>query len=100
MITRMTGYTSSDGEMHATLAEAQFEELKILGLSATGFDVDDADRSAQFIVDNADKILDILSTTPTSKPKARSINGGKKVRKPKATTEATLFKDSEAKPAA
>lgn len=29
------------------------------------------------------KIADILTTTPTSKPKARKVNGGTKTRKPK-----------------
>lgn len=51
--------------------EAAIEELGFTG------DV------AENIVAQGAKIADILTTTPTSKPKARKVNGGTKTRKAK-----------------
>jgi hypothetical protein len=36
------------------------------------------------------QIADILTTIPTSKPKARKVNGGTKTRRAKAPTDATM----------
>ena len=36
---------------------------------------------------NSERIIDILTTTPASKPKARAINGGRKPRKAKTVAE-------------
>jgi hypothetical protein len=63
--------------VYATLEEAQESELQdIIG-----------DESAKRVMAVKDKVLDVLTTKPTSKPRARAVNGGKKTRK---ATTATL----------
>lgn len=57
--------------------------MELACASCTG--ISEPNTVARFIIENADKIIDILTTTATSKPKARKINGGTKVRKPKPT---------------
>jgi len=61
--------------VYATLAEAQEQALiEFIG-----------DDAAKRVMENADKVLDILTTKPTSKPRARAVHGGKKTRKAGAT---------------
>jgi hypothetical protein len=59
-----------------TLREAQVAELQQV-LHGTDEAV------ALEMVDNADVIVDILTTTGASRPKARAIHGGRKPRKAK-----------------
>ena len=42
------------------------------------------------LMENQEQVLDILTTTPTSKPKARKINGGSKPRKNKVLDATSL----------
>lgn len=71
----------SNGKVFSTLAEAQAVEIEqILGETMTGPDVAEF---ALTIVKHGERIVDVLTTTASSKPKARSVNGGKKQRKPK-----------------
>lgn len=57
--------------VYATLEEAQEAELvTFIGVE-----------SAKRVMDNKVNVLDVLTTKPTSKPKARAINGGKKPRR-------------------
>jgi hypothetical protein len=80
MIERTSAFKVGD-QSFLTLADAQRFELKELvkpqnhpaGLSVGDF--------IDVIMDNKVKILDILTTTSASKPKARKINGGAKPRK-------------------
>jgi len=87
MIERKPSFAVGDN-VFATLEEAQKFELLLL-LADLG--ETEAQKVSGEILNNKDRIVDILTTTGTSKPKARKINGGKKVRAPKtpATTEAT-----------
>lgn len=85
MITKIQGYKSSDGKMHASIEDAQASELFEIVVEVhrdSGIPIVDTD--AKLIVDglmrHRDKIIDILTTTPSSKPKARAINGGRKKR--------------------
>lgn len=80
MITKVNAYQSSDGTAHSTLEEAQRFEIKQILLSSN-VSIADGDDLSWCIIKNAEAIVDILTTTPTSKPKARKVNGGTKKRK-------------------
>lgn len=91
MIEKTQAYKVGD-KTFATLAEAQHHELEQL-LAPQG-EIDWKTEAAAGgpaywaarIVDNRDAVVDILTTGPNSKPRARSIHGGKKVRKAKDQT--------------
>lgn len=51
---------------------------------------------SKWIHANREKLIDVLTTTETSKPKARRINGGTKKRKSTASTEQQQFNPSVA----
>ena len=81
MITRSTAFVTSDNETFATLEGAQGHELMlVLGCA-------DDNPVIPILLKNADRIIDILTTTPTSKPRARKANGGTKKRKAAVTPE-------------
>jgi len=72
-----------DGKTYATLQEAQRRAIQSLAaekLGSTSMTVEDW---TQLLVDNADAIVNILTTTESSHPKGRKINGGTHTRKPK-----------------
>lgn len=85
MITRTPSYECSDGNVFVKLETAQGHELSLLfkDLAAPT-----PTTIADVLVKNAEKVIDVLTTTATSKSKARAINGGKKSRKPKQPEEA------------
>lgn len=84
MITKATGYQSSDGTFHATLEDAQESEIVILlGSDPVSSLVDLREEIAAEIVKHKAKVMDILTTTHDSRPKARKINGATRTRKPK-----------------
>lgn len=87
MIEFTRAYKTSDGRAHTSLAEAQKHEIVeiLLGFQLPTSDAaeQNAKDTAEIIVEHAEQIVDILTTTATSKPKARRINGGKKTRTPK-----------------
>lgn len=78
MIAKTKAYTDSTGAVHATLEAAQRAELftifppieEIAGKWEPAGIVN-------VIFENADKIRDVLSTRPTSRPGARKVNRGK-----------------------
>ena len=79
MIEFTKAYKTTDGQTHATLEDAKSHELTLLFCDTRV----PTDTEAHFILtvqENADRIIDILSTTATSKPRARKVNGGKKTR--------------------
>jgi hypothetical protein len=81
MIIKTQSFQSSDGSIHPTIEAAQAAEISVLWkenkLLTIPLDC------PQWIVENREKIADILTTTATSKVKARRINGGSKTRKSK-----------------
>lgn len=86
MITKTLGYKSSDGTIHGSLVECQKAELSVIFRGANPNTPDsefDIDRITQTIIDQKDQIIDILTTGPRSKPKARKINGASRAKKPK-----------------
>lgn len=71
---------TSDGIGHPTLEQAQRHELAtLLNIEATAI--------VDAIIQNADKVVDILTTSESSRAKARRVNGGTKPRKAKATAQ-------------
>ena len=82
MIEKVSGFKVGD-QFFPTIQEAQASELE--SLIRTFYQSADkvlspADISAQ-IIENTEKVIDILSMTARSIPKARKINGGTKRRK-------------------
>jgi hypothetical protein len=79
MIIKTHGFQSSDGTIHGSLPEAQKAEL--LALLTKAYNEDDIIGGvADHLVANQEKVIDILTMTPKSKPRARKINGGTKKR--------------------
>lgn len=90
MIEKIAAYKSSDGKCVGSIEEVQRHELRILltpgmidGEKGTDQDRAALDTAVHVIVENRDKVVDVLTTGPRSKPKARSVNGGTKKRTPK-----------------
>jgi hypothetical protein len=81
MITFTKSYKTFDGKVFGTLEEAQVYELENLLNKAQGDPRDIGKTLSKFLLDNKDVLIDILTTTPNSKPKARIIHGGTKKRK-------------------
>ena len=86
MIEKTTAYKVGD-KFFPVIEEAQQAELEVFFPpqdSATGYS---AEKIAEVIMINSERIIDILTMTPASKPKARAINGGRKPRKAKTVAE-------------
>jgi len=83
VITRTQAYQVGD-KTFATLEEAQTYEMQsLLNNCSVSGSVGSAEfwkSTAEFVVEQKDKVVDILTTGPRSKPKARKIN---KKNKPK-----------------
>lgn len=71
----------SNGQTYATLEKAQQAEIKSLAASKMGNQSMSVEDWTLFLVQNKQEIIDILTTTASSKPKARAIHGGRKPRK-------------------
>lgn len=74
--------------MFATLELAQEHELELLLNAEIGTEPLTAIRVAQLIVILKTKVLDVLSTTAKSRPRARAINGARKTHKAKGVVPA------------
>jgi hypothetical protein len=94
MIQFTKSYKTGDGQIFGTIEEAQHHELVLAltkiqlpnGLPSKG--VVSLEDVAALVLNGKDVLIDILTTTPNSKPKARSVNGGTKKRKA-VVTDAT-----------
>lgn len=93
MIEKTTGYRIGD-KLFTTLDEAKSAGLIELCKASNGFANESACSDvADFILAHQGAILDILTTGPKSKPKARAINGStRKPRKPKTTLSDVVAK--------
>lgn len=91
MIQKTQAFKSSDGEIHASIGEAQFAELTNLLEPSIASAVNEQNGRyvINAILENALKIIDILTTTPNSLPAARAVNGNKRPRKKKEDTSTT-----------
>jgi len=95
-IERTSSFKTSDGKVFDKLDAAKGHEFAILILEELQENITDpehalecAEAIGEHLVDSADVVVDILSTTERSIAKARAINGGKKPRKVKESTEET-----------
>lgn len=83
MIQFTKSYKTSDNQLFGSVEEAKIHELELViaKINPThGVSPENVDAIATMIMNNKDIILDILTTTPNSKPKARAIHGGTKKR--------------------
>lgn len=78
MIEFVKAFKTEDGKTHASIEEAQKHSLSVLLENVS------AEETSSFLVRNRDKVVDILTTKKSSKPRARSINGGRKNRTAKS----------------
>ena len=90
MIEFTKSYKTADGEVFATIEEAKRHELvialkKINIPQGANISMDDV---ATLVLTAQDEIVDILTMTPNSKPKARKMHGGTKNRKKGVITDA------------
>ena len=88
MLSKCASFKTSDGNTFEQLEEAQKHELSLLFPQtdqASGLSVEAV---VDTIVENANEVTDILTTTPTSLLKARANRGGKKPRKAKESAPA------------
>ena len=94
MIEFTKSYKTADGQVFGSIEAAQVHEVEatltklITNLGPNAVKSFPAADVARMIVAEADTIVDILTTTPNSKPKARKINGGSKARKKTVITDA------------
>ena len=87
MITRTQSFQTSNGQVFGTIEEAQRHELGVwIQSKMQDMPADVAAHFATELQKDAAKIIDTLTTTATSKPKARRVNGGTKKRKGIETT--------------
>ena len=83
MIAFTKSYKTTDGQVFSSIEEAQVHEL-VEFMNEKKFVNNPSEVIAKFILDNKVSIMDILTTTPNSRPKGRAIHGGTKKRSPKA----------------
>jgi hypothetical protein len=95
MIEFTRSYKTEDGKTFGTIEEAQLHEITelIQRLRQTNSDGTAKHEStpsaiAAHLIKNKDILIDVLTTTPNSKPKARSSHGGTKSRKKTVITDA------------
>lgn len=89
MIEFTKSYKTQDGQVFGTIEQAQTHELgqifKQCNPTPSGQQQIDI---ARMVLEKKDIIIDILTTTPNSKPKARTTHGGTKNRKRTVVTDA------------
>lgn len=76
MITFKRCYITSAGSACASIEEAQQAELCLL-FGSTGA----GNECAELVVKHKEEVLNILTTTEKSRPRARAVNGAKRGRK-------------------
>lgn len=86
MIERTQAFKTGDGNTFQSLDLAQAHELVLLFDSETPAPPLTHASAADMLVKHAKQVVDILTTTPTSKARARSVNGGTKTRVKKPET--------------
>ena len=87
MIEFTKAYKTKDGQTHASLEDAKKHELRLLfGSAPMGQDLDQQQHAAVInnavacVLNHANAVVDILTTTTSSKPRARKVNGGSRRR--------------------
>ena len=92
MIEFTKSYKTADGQVFGSIEDAQAHEIEAM-FEKNPFETP-AD-AAKVVIQNKAILIDILTTTPNSKPKARSTHGGTKNRKRTVITDATVSVPSD-----
>jgi len=94
MIEFTKSYKTADGQVFGTIEDAQKHEIEEIfnntRNSQTPSLAGHGEEIANVILVNKHLLIDVLTTTPNSKPKARSIHGGTKTRKKTVVTDANI----------
>src|SRR5262245_6898197 len=98
MISFTRAFVCSDGNTFATLELAQQHELEALMAEQKFGGAESLPQRARFIIENRERVMDILTTTKSSRPRARKINKTK-APKPAAPAPASRKATSELTPA-
>ena len=85
MIEFTKSYKTADGLVFGTIEQAQLHEITAIFEKTP---VTTAKDIATAVLKNQDILIDVLTTTPNSKPKARASHGGTKSRKKTVVTDA------------
>lgn len=80
MITKASSFKTEDGQIHASIENAQKHEIALLTIGYKEKHPDDEIIICEWVFENRDKLIDILTTKATSKVRARKVNGGTKKR--------------------
>jgi len=80
MIQFTKSYKTTDGQVFGSVEQAQLHELEALLQKVPGNNAASPASVAKHLLDNKAVLIDVLTTNPNSKPKARSVNGGSKRR--------------------
>lgn len=76
MISKTTAFTAADGSIHASLVAAQAAELHtLLKPDFTEQAAGELEHICKLLLTRKDAILNILTTTPASRPSRRKANG-------------------------
>lgn len=87
MIEFTKSYKTADGQVFGSIEDAQAHEIEVL-FEKNPFET--PKDAAAIVLKNKTILIDILTTTPNSKPKARATHGGTKNRKRTVITDATV----------
>ena len=85
MIEFTKSYKTADGQVFGSIEDAQVHEVEVL-FEKNPFET--PKDAASVVIKNKTILIDILTTTPNSKPKARATHGGTKSRKKTVITDA------------
>ena len=85
MIEFTKSYKTADGQVFGSIEDAQLHEIEVL-FEKNPFET--PKDAAAIVVKNKTILIDVLTTTPNSKPKARTTHGGTKNRKKTVITDA------------
>jgi hypothetical protein len=94
MIEFTKSYKTADGQVFGSLEMAQLHELETL-LGGVDGNINCLANISKHLLKHKDLLIDVLTTTPNSKPKARSVNGGTKKRKVVITDATTSVHPSD-----
>lgn len=89
MITKQTSFSTTDGQLFASVEAAQLHELEAFLKDAKFPEGTDFPNLAYTLVNNKDRIVDLLTMKATSHPKARKANGATRKRRTTPSTQPT-----------
>lgn len=93
MIEKCSSFKTSDGTIHASIEKAQGHVLERILM---GKGIAESAQISAAIIENKNEVVDCLTMTASSKPKARKINGATKKRAPKKSLSEELSEAEQA----